>query len=99
MSRIPTHLDLQSYVYDCDELGEKLVCFLDYEPADPGYVSRDGEVLSPAYPEVWSLMHVYLPDGRDIYGILHPNIVSDIEEAAAEFHSSSAANDLFDYEG
>ena len=39
----------------------------------------------PDYPATWTLQYVYLPDGTDIFGILHEHILQEIQEAAENY--------------
>ena len=86
MSKIPAHSDMVRYDYECDELnGIELACFFDYEPEERA--PRDGYGLptEPDYPETWTLVYVYLPDGLDISGVLHESIREDIQERAVNY--------------
>lgn len=81
MSKIPEHSDLIRFDYECDELnGLELVCFFEHEEEELGSVDGYGLKNEPDYPEAWTLIHVYLPDGLDIAGILHESIVQSIQE-------------------
>jgi len=85
MSKIPEHSDLVRYDYECDELnGTELVCFFDYEEEEIGSV-ESGIKMEPDYPETWNLMFVYLPDGLEIFGILHESILQDIQTRAVNY--------------
>ena len=68
MSNIPSHPDLAQYSFVCDELnGMTLECFFEYEEEEIGSIEpMSGLKLEPDYPELWNLLHVYLPDGLDI---------------------------------
>jgi hypothetical protein len=87
MSKIPEHSDLIRFDYECDELnGVELACFFEYEDEEVG--SREpmtGIQLEPDYPEAWNLHHVYLPDGLDIFGILHESLLQHIQETAVYY--------------
>lgn len=87
MSKIPEHSDLVRYDFECDELnGMELACFFEYEHEEVG--SREpmtGMQLEPDYPEAWSLHYVYLPDGLEIFGILHESLLQEIQEAAINY--------------
>jgi hypothetical protein len=84
MSNIPSHPDLAQYSFVCDELnGMTLECFFEYEEEEIGSIEpMSGLKLEPDYPELWNLLHVYLPDGLDIGGILHESILADIQDQA-----------------
>ena len=96
MSKIPVHSDLESYDFVCDELnGVTLTCFLEYEPEDLGSVDAYGLKNEPDYPETWSLMYAYTPEGLDIAGVLHPDVVNTIEQQAADMYALGKA-DFYD---
>lgn len=83
---IPLHSDLVRFEYECDELnGVVLTCFLDYEEEEVGSVDGYGLKNEPDYPETWSLVHAYTPEGLDIGGVLHPDVVESIEELAGQY--------------
>lgn len=92
MGKIPTHSDLAHYSFVCDELnGMTLECFFEYEDEELGSVDGYGLKNEPDYPEQWNLLHVYLPDGLDIAGILHESILEDIQDqAVTQFMMESA---------
>lgn len=77
---------LKQMEYDCEDLGVKLDCWFEVEPASRG--SREpltGLQLEPDYPETWFLVHVYLPDSQvDIGAVLYPALFKAIEMAAFE---------------
>ena len=87
MSKIPEHSDLVRFDYECDELnGIELACFFEYEEEELGSVEpMSGLKLEPDYPEAWNLHYVYLPDGLDIFGVLHESILQDIQERAVNY--------------
>lgn len=87
MSKIPEHSDLVRFDYECDELnGVELACFFEYEEEELGSVEpMSGLKLEPDYPEAWNLQYVHLPDGLDIFGILHESILQDIQERAVNY--------------
>jgi hypothetical protein len=93
MSNIPVHRDLAQYSFVCDELnGMTLECFFEYEEEEIGSIEpMSGLKLEPDYPELWTLVHVYLPDGLDIVGVLHESILEDIQEQAVEQFMLEAA--------
>jgi hypothetical protein len=72
-------------MYECDELGLDLRCYFEYEPAEVGSVEpMSGMKLEPDYPEVWTLISVFLPKSEiDLSGVLHPEVFSRIERDAA----------------
>ena len=77
--------DDYDYDYECDELnGVELACFFEYEEEELGSTDEYGLKNEPDYPASWTLMHVYLPDGTDIFGILHDSILESIQECAEE---------------
>lgn len=82
----PDHLKegLTLMYYDCEDLGVKLDCWFEVEPASRGY-REAGVQMEPDYPETWSLVHVYLPDSRvDISSVLYPGLFNAIEMSAFE---------------
>ena len=87
MSKIPAHSDMVRYDYECDELnGMELACFFDYEEESRGSIEpMSGLKLEPDYPESWTLIYVYLPDGLDISGVLHESIREDIQDKAVNY--------------
>lgn len=87
MSKIPVHSDMVRYDYECDELnGIELACFFEYEEEELGSTEpMSGLKLEPDYPEAWNLHYVYLPDGLEIFGILHESILQDIQERAVNY--------------
>lgn len=86
MSKIPAHSDMVRYDYECDELnGIELACFFDYEPEERGSRDEYGQQNEPDYPETWTLVYVYLPDGLDISGVLHESVLQDIHEQAVNY--------------
>jgi hypothetical protein len=45
-----------------------------------------GMKLEPDYPEVWTLVSVFLPNSNlDLSGVLHPDVISQIERDAATY--------------
>jgi hypothetical protein len=71
-------------LYECDELGWRLSAFFEYEPAEVGSVEpMSGLKLEPDYPEVWTLISVFLPNSNvDLSGVLHPDVIFRIEQDA-----------------
>ena len=84
---IPAHNDLMLFEYVCDELnGVVLSCLFEYEPEEIGSIEpMSGMKLEPDYPECYTLTYVHLPDGLEIFGILHESILQDIQEYAVDF--------------
>ena len=78
---------MHEFLYECDELGLQLKCFFEYEPAEVGSVEpMSGMKLEPDYPEVWTLVSVFLPNSSlDLSGVLHPDVISQIERDAATY--------------
>ena len=65
--------------YSCDELGVDLECWFEYEQEELGSFDE------PGYPEVWSVVHVYLPGSEvDIGSVLSDVFVERINEWAYE---------------
>jgi hypothetical protein len=70
--------------HDSDDLGVELRCWFDYEPPERGD-REDGVQMSPDYPAMWTLCHVYLPGSNiDIAPVMDSSRISAIEEAAAD---------------
>jgi hypothetical protein len=70
--------------FDSDDLGVELLCWFDYEPPERGD-REDGLQMSPDYPAMWTLCHVYLPGSNvDIAPVMSSGRLSEIEEYAAE---------------
>ena len=70
--------------FDSDDLGVELRCWFDYEPPERGE-REDGVQMSPDYPAMWTLCHVYLPGSTvDIASVMSSERLSEIEEYAAE---------------
>ena len=89
--------DLQRFDFVCDELnGLTLVCFLEHEPEELGSVDAYGLKNEPDTPESWSLFYAYLPDGLDISGVLHSDIVNEIEQQAADMYALGRADRDYD---
>jgi hypothetical protein len=90
--------NLHEYMYDCDELGLELKCFFEYEPAEVGAVEYEsGLKLEPDYPEVWTLVSVFLPNSTvDLSGVLHPDVISQIETGAAEYFEGQREEKFYD---
>jgi hypothetical protein len=78
---------MHEFLYECDELGLSLKCFFEYEPEEVGSVEpMSGMKLEPDYPEVWTLVSVFLPNSNlDLSGVLHPDVISQIERDAATY--------------
>jgi hypothetical protein len=71
--------------YTCDELGVDLACWFEYEAAERGARSRNGEQLEPDYPATWALYHVYLPNSDvDIAPVLSSDTAKEIEDWVAD---------------
>lgn len=82
----PKHDDLKCFVFECIEVFQDLTCYFDYEPEEIGSTDGYGLKNEPDYPEVWTLVHVYLPDSNvDLSGILHPAILDEIQTQAEEY--------------
>ena len=70
---------LVTFDYDCDELGVPLTCWFEYEAAEPQTYDE------PGYPEMWTLMHVYLPGSSiDLAPVLDSSLMEQIEQWAAD---------------
>ena len=70
--------------FDSDDLGVELRCWFDYEPPERGD-REDGVQMSPDYPAMWTLCHVYLPGSTvDIASVMSSERLSEIAEYAAE---------------
>ena len=66
---------LVCFSYDCDELGVPLLCWFEYEAAEPG------SAFEPAYPAFFSLTYAYLPGSTvDLAGVLRDALVEAIHE-------------------
>lgn len=78
---------MYEFLYECDELGLALKCFFEYEPAEVGAVEYEsGLKLEPDYPEVWTLVSVFLPNSTvDLSAVLHPDVISQVERDAATY--------------
>lgn len=84
-SKIPVHSDLKELEFECDELGVTLTCFFEWEPEERG--AREygtGLQLEPDYPETFTLMHVYTPEGLDISSVMKYELIDEIEKWAAD---------------
>jgi hypothetical protein len=59
----------------------------EYEPEEIGSIEpMSGMKLEPDYPEVWTLVSVFLPNSNlDLSGVLHPDVISQIERDAATY--------------
>jgi hypothetical protein len=79
--------NLHEFLYECDELGLDLKCLFEYEPEEIGSIEpMSGIKLEPDYPEVWTLVSVFLPNSNlDLSGVLHPDVISQIERDAATY--------------
>jgi len=79
--------NLHEFLFNCDELGLTLRCEFEYEPAEVGSVeSGTGLKLEPDYPEVWTLISVFLPKSDvDLSAVLHPDVIFQVEREAAEY--------------
>jgi hypothetical protein len=89
---------MHEFLYECDELGLALKCFFEYEPAEVGSVEpMSGLKLEPDYPEVWTLISVFLPKSEvDLSGVLHPDVISSIEQSAAEYFEEMKEEKYYD---
>jgi hypothetical protein len=89
---------LHEYLFECDELGLDLKCFFEYEPAEVGALEAGtGLKLEPDYPEVWTLISVFLPKSDvDLSAVLHPDVISQIEEGAAEYFEQQREEKFYD---
>jgi hypothetical protein len=90
--------NLHEFLYECDELGLDLKCFFEYEPAEVGSIEPiSGMKLEPDYPEVWTLVSVFLPKSEvDLSGVLHPEVISQIEQSAAEYFEDKRKGKYYD---
>ena len=86
------------FEYECDELGLALKCFFEYEPAEVGSVEAGtGLKLEPDYPEVWTLISVFLPNSTlDLSAVLHPDVISRVERDAAVYFEEMKGGDSYD---
>jgi len=86
------------FLYECDELGLQLKCFFEYEPAEVGAIEAGtGLKLEPDYPEVWTLISVFLPSSTvDLSGVLHPDVISQIERDAATYFEEMKEEKYYD---
>jgi hypothetical protein len=93
-----TMQNLHEFLYECDELGLALKCFFEYEPAEVGSVEpMSGLKLEPDYPEVWTLVSVFLPNSNvDLSGVLHPDVISQIERDAATYFEEMKEEKYYD---
>ena len=91
-------VSMYEFMFDCDELGLQLKCFFEYEPAEVGSVEAGtGLKLEPDYPEVWTLMSVFLPNSTvDLSGVLHPDVISQVERGAAEYFEEMRGGDSYE---
>jgi hypothetical protein len=89
---------MYEFMYDCDELGLQLKCFFEYEPAEVGAVEfGSGLKLEPDYPEVWTLISVFLPNSSvDLSGVLHPDVISQVERDAAIYFEEMREEKYYD---
>ena len=89
---------MYEFLYECDELGLHLRCLFDYEPAEVGSVeSGTGLKLEPDYPEVWTLISVFLPSSSvDLSGVLHPDVIFRIEQDAPVYFEGMRGGDSYD---
>jgi hypothetical protein len=90
--------NLHEYLYECDELGLDLKCFFEYEPAEVGSVeSGTGLKLEPDYPEVWTLVSVFLPSSTvDLSAVLHPDVIFRIEQDAPIYFEQQREEKFYD---
>jgi hypothetical protein len=89
---------MYEFLYECDELGLALKCFFEYEPAEVGSVEpMSGMKLEPDYPEVWTLISVFLPNSQvDLSGVLHPDVISRVERDAATYFEERREEKYYD---
>jgi hypothetical protein len=89
---------MYEFLYECDELGLQLKCFFEYEPAEVGSVEpMSGLKLEPDYPEVWTLISVFLPNSQvDLSGVLHPDVISRVERDAATYFEERREEKYYD---
>lgn len=89
---------LHEFMWECDELGLQLKCFFEYEPASEGSVEvGTGLKLEPDYPEVWTLVSVFLPKSDvDLSGVLHPDVIFRIEQDAATYFEEMREEKFYD---
>lgn len=85
---------MHEFMFDCDELGLELKCFFEYEPEELGSVEPLTNMkLEPDYPEVWTLISVFLPNSQvDLSGVLHPDVIFRIEQDAAVYFEEMRGN-------
>jgi len=89
---------MYEFMYECDELGLELKCFFEYEPAEVGAVEYEsGLKLEPDYPEVWTLVSVFLPNSTvDLSGVLHPDVIFQVEMDAATYFEGTREGNSYD---
>ena len=89
---------MYEFMYDCDELGLELKCFFEYEPAEVGSIEpMSGLKLEPDYPEVWTLVSVFMPNSDiDLSAVLHPDVISRIEQDAALYFEETREAKYYD---
>lgn len=90
--------NLHEFLYECDELGLPLKCFFEYEPAEVGSIEPiSGLKLEPDYPEVWTLVSVFLPKSEvDLVSVLHPDVISQIEHDAVVYFEEMREEKYYD---
>ena len=86
------------FLYECDELGLSLKCLFEHEPAEVGSVEpMSGMKLEPDYPEVWTLVSVFLPNSSvDLSGVLHPDVIFQVQMDAATYFEDMKGGDSYD---
>jgi hypothetical protein len=53
--------------------------------------------LEPDYPEVWTLVSVFLPNSTvDLSGVLHPDVIFRIEQDAPVYFEGMRGGDSYD---
>jgi len=53
--------------------------------------------LEPDYPEVWTLISVFLPNSNvDLSGVLHPDVISRVETDAATYFEDKKEEKYYD---
>ncbi len=83
--KVPDHFDLERLRYECEDLGVTLTCYFEYEPEEVG--SREagtGLQMEPDYPETFTLMYVYTPEGLDISPVMKLDLIDEIERWGAD---------------
>ena len=86
------------FLDECDEWGLQLKCLFEHEPAEVGSVEpMSGMKLEPDYPEVWTLVSVFLPNSSiDLSGVLHPDVIFQVQMDAATYFEDMKGGDSYD---